>query len=191
MRPRFSGAVLGLAGFGLAMGHLLTYTFDVPDAHERAQVLAQTGHGYLPVATQFAVVAGVAGFAIVILGRLVRRDHVWSAGSTFVWLAGFQVGAFVAMEVLERSASGASVAHLLHGSILPVGMLVQLTMAAGGVVLLRLLLRAADRIADHSEAASLPRPTLAWRLPFARQLGLVTGALGAAHIRGPPPLLPH
>ncbi len=182
--------MLGVAGFGLVLGHWLTYASHVPDIHERAHVLAQTGHGYLPVASQFAVLAGIATFAIVFLGRLMRRDRgAVSALRIFVWLAGFQVGAFLAMEVLERAASGAPVSHLFHGSILPLGVFLQIAIAALGAMLLRLLLRVADTIAHLVEAIPLRQPSRIWAIVDAGRLGPDSGAFDGAPIRGPPPLL--
>ena len=185
------GAVLGVAGLGLVLGHWLTYLLDVPDAHARAAVLAQSGHAYLPFATRVATIAGIATFAVAFLGRLVRHDRDWSARSTFAWLAGFQVGAFLTMEILERATSGASVLHLFHGTILPVGILVQLVIAAVGVVLLRLLLRAADAIADLLHGTPSPfGPALVWAVRDLRRVGPRAQILLLAPTRGPPaPLL--
>ena len=184
--PRAGTSVLGVAGLGLVLGHWLTYRLDVPDAHVRAAVLVQSGHGYLPLATRLATVAGIVAFAVVFLGRLVHREQDWSTRSTFARLVGFQVGAFIAMEVLERATSGASVLHLLDGTILPVGILVQVAIAAVGVVLLRLLLRRPMRSPttwseplpcsappSHGRSATrggsdLVRTSCTWRPPVAR-----------------------
>lgn len=182
--------MVGIAGFGVALGHWVTYAVDVPDAHARAGVLAGTGHAYLPLATQLAVVAGIAASAIVLLGRLMGRDHGRTPWNTFARLAGFQVGTFISMEVLERVASGSSVIHLLHGTILPVGILVQVAIAGVGAALLWLLLRTVDAIADRLAGATLSRrPTIAWirsgdRTWFPRGAVWWTSA-----IRGPPSLL--
>ena len=72
-------AVLGLAGLGLA--HVLQYLALVPDAHNRAHVLADTGHQYLPSALGVVVFLAVAAVAAVFL-RGFARPVPASAGAS-------------------------------------------------------------------------------------------------------------
>ena len=50
------------------------------------------------------------------------------------------------MELLERLSAGAPVASVLHHGILPLGMGAQVAIAALGALIIRWLLRAADRV---------------------------------------------
>jgi hypothetical protein len=187
--PRAGAAVLGVAGIGVALGHWLTYAINVPDPHARAAVLAQTGHGYLPLATSSAVVVGGAALAFVFLRRLMRRDRSEWVQSEFSWMAAFQVGAFMTMEVVERVAAGASVTHLLNGPTLPVGVAIQLVIALVGVLLLRYVLRAADAIIRSIAGAGVPPSARSWVIGRDVQFGLRSVSLASGSIRGPP--VPH
>jgi hypothetical protein len=185
--PRRNVVILGVAAAGLALGHRITYSLGVPDAHARIRVLADTGHGYLGLATQLAVVAGVAALAIVFAHRLTRRDSAAPGCSTFLWLAGFQVAAFASVEVLERLVTGAPVDHLLHTGIMPIGLVVQVALAGLGALLLSLLLKAADTVAAAISDAIVISPR-DLRVPMAPQLlaGPATALVGPSDIRGPP-----
>jgi hypothetical protein len=184
--PRPRATTLGVAAAGVALGHWLTYAIDVPDANAREAVLARTGHGYLPLATELAVVTGIAALAIVFLGRLMRRDRDGSGVATFGRLVAFQAGAFVAMEFLERIAAGASVGHLFHGAILPIGLLLQIAMAGIGALLLRMLLRAADTIAGSSSRAVVCRRSVTLPVGWFAEVRPGPARAGAHGIRGPP-----
>jgi hypothetical protein len=184
--PRAGAAVLGVAGSGVALGHWLTYAINIPDPHTRATVLAETGHAYLPLATSAAAVAGLAALAFVFMRRLMRRDNAGSVQSQFSWMAAFQVGAFISMEVMERVAAGASLTHLLHGPILPFGVVIQLTIALVGVLLLRYVLRAADAIVRSIAGSGVLPSARSWVIDHGGQVGLRSVSLASGSIRGPP-----
>jgi hypothetical protein len=184
------GALLGVAGAALAVGHWLTYAIGLPDPHTRERLLAHTGHGYLGPFGQIAAIAAVVTLAILFLERLTRGEtgsSIPTFGRTFRSLAGFQAGAFTILEVAERLSSGASVEHLLHTPILPVGIGLQIALAALGAALVRWILRAAADVAERS-APDLPRRRSAMLrvvAPWSGPSGLAPA--GPAGIRGPPP----
>lgn len=178
--------ILGVAAAGLAIGHWITYAFGMPDAHVRSRVLADTGHGYLGLATQLAVAAGIASLAIVFALQLTRRTSGQCHAGTFLWLAGFQVAAFVALEVLERLAAGSPLDHLVLTAILPIGLVVQVVIAASGALLLRLLLKMADAAADIANVVLPPAAGSGMPLLPALLMRAADPARGSAGIRGPP-----
>jgi hypothetical protein len=181
------GAVLGIAAGGVLVGHWITYRLVSPHPDAREALLAGTGHRFLGLANDIGLALGVAALAAVILGRIMDHGGVpASPGLWFRWIAGFGVGAFVAMEVIERIASGAPLAELLHHELLPVGVAVQVMVAALSAAAIGWLLRAVDRIQGvFAAAAPLPRlvsvrvVATGWHPP----LRLIPSADG---IRGPP-----
>ncbi|MGZ5291788.1 MAG: hypothetical protein ACXWXQ_04945 [Actinomycetota bacterium] len=139
----------GFAAAGLLIGHALSYALAIPDPHHRDLVLDGTGHAYLPAAGQVALVLALAGVAAIVVrsrsGRGPRDAEGFGALARL--LAIVQVGAFAGQELLERVSTGSPVGELLHGRVFVVGVLVQVAVALGGAATLRLLARAADRIA--------------------------------------------
>jgi hypothetical protein len=135
-----SSIVLGIALGGVLVGHWLTYRLVLPDAHARGAELAASSHGYLTLANRVGLIVAIVAIGVAFLGRLVRTDAGMSAASVLGSLLMFQVGAFTAMEIAERLASGGS--HRL-GVVLAVGVPAQVAIAAAGVLLLRVVLRVA------------------------------------------------
>jgi hypothetical protein len=146
--PRRAAATVGVAGAGLVLGHWVAYALGTPHAHARDEVLRATGHGYLPYATQVAVLGAALSLAALFLARLTRREGRGSFVRDAAVLAAAQSIAFVAMEVGERLASGASMHDLTHGPLLALGLAVQLVVAIAGAGLLRLT----DRVAEGADA---------------------------------------
>lgn len=186
MDARRRPVVLGVAVGGVLAGHWLTYLAVSPTSHARTALLHDTGHAYLGLANDVGLLVVMAAFAAIFLGRLTARGFDSGAGITRR-IVGFQVGAFLAMEVLERITAGASLAALAHHLLLPVGIAVQIGVALLASAVIRWLLRLADRVASAmaAGAASPPRPVTAFALP--------TGALVpagrelfATGVRGPP-----
>ncbi len=194
--PRGAGvalvAALGLAGLGLA--HVLEYLALMPDAGHRAQVLATTGHDYLPSAL------GVVGFlaAVAIATVFLRGFGAGagglsaepSAGPDWVRLLPLaQVLAFVAVEVGERVAAGASLAGL--APVLILGLPLQVLAGVAGGWVLAAAARAGTRLA-RALASRSPfarrRPSPGWRLlTLTPPLALLAG--GPTPARGPPLVL--
>ncbi len=140
-------SVLGVAAGGVLLGHAITYALADPSAYQRTTDLARTGHGYLGLANDLGLVAALIALSAVFLGGLTRGhgDAPTLRGLT-ARLAVFQVVAFASMELLERLAAGAPVASVPHHGILPLGMGAQVAIAALGALIIRWLLRAADRV---------------------------------------------
>jgi hypothetical protein len=135
---------MAIAAAGLTVGHWFAYALAEPGAHAREQLLHATGHGYLPFATQAGLLAGGLGLVALFLGRCSHREGRGSFGSDAVVLAAVQSITFVAMEVGERLASGASLHDLTHGGLLTIGLAVQISVAIAGAGALRLTDRAAE-----------------------------------------------
>jgi hypothetical protein len=148
MSPRGSSRpslVFGLALGGVLLGHTVAYRILIPDAHTRSLELAASGHGYLNGANVVGLVAAIAALAAVFLGGVLRTNQVVPRHLA-ARLVGFQMAAFLSMEVLERVASGGGTRHL--APVLLVGLPVQATIAILVAVVARLLLRVAAAIAD-------------------------------------------
>jgi hypothetical protein len=187
-RRRFT--TLSVAAAGVLAGHWLTYLVSVPDANARAATLAATGHGYLSLAGELVTLLAALTVAAVFVGALVDAGSGPRPGRALaVRLSAIQVSAFVAMEVLERVVAGAPVGALFRGAILPVGVFANVGVALLGAIVLRWVLRAADRVADAAAAGSaapvLRRPTLLLMLPVAPARPSLL-ELAAVPARGPP-----
>ena len=158
------GAVLGLAMGGVLLGHAITYEGLAPGAIAREAWLAASGHGYLGVANRVGALAAFLVLGVLLLGRVVgsRRADL-SRHELVTRLVAFQVGAFLALEVAERAGAGSGFHDLL--TVLPVGLLIQATIAAVVGFAVAALLRAVDRlvagrdgVADDTERITLLLP---------------------------------
>ena len=145
--------VLALAFGGVLLGHTVAYRLLVPDAHTRTLELAASGHGYLSGANAVGLVGAIIALAALFLGG-VMRTHDAVPRHLAARLVAFQMAAFLAMEVLERLASGGGTQHLT--SVLLIGLPVQALIAGLVALVARLLLRVAAGIADRLA------PTPAW-----------------------------
>ena len=180
-------AAAGLAAGGVLVAHALTYALVAPDPGARDGLLAATGHGYLPAANFVALLSVLVTLGALFLGRLTRPWSTPGWKQLGTRLAAFQVGAFLAMELLERLGSGAPLAGLLRSNVLTIGVTAQLMVAGVVTFLVRLALRASDKV-----AAALGR---APRLPAARSRVLRGAAFARpaqpdlllSFSRGPPP----
>jgi hypothetical protein len=180
-------AILGMALAGLVGGHLLGYLAAEPDAHAREALLERTGHLYLAEVGMFAAIAvAVATLAAAVLGAARRRSR--GVRGTFARLATLQGVAFVALEMGERLLAGEGLTGLWP--VIPLGLLLQVVLAAGGAAFLGAVQVAARAVASAIGRHSLPtaeRP---------RSLGVPHHVLPPTRhdlrprpIRGPPPLL--
>jgi hypothetical protein len=152
--------VLGVAATGLVLGHWLAYALGTPPAHARDELLRATGHGYLPYATQVALLAGALGLAGLFLTRLTNGEARGSFVGDVSRLAAVQSAAFVTMEIGERLLSGASLHDLTHGPLLAIGLGVQLVLAIVGALILRLTERAAEGAESLGRSLAPPAPAL-------------------------------
>ena len=181
---------LGVAAAGVLAGHWLTYLVTVPDARVRTATLAATGHGYLSLVGELVTVLAALSVAAVFVGALVDAGAEPRPGRALALrLSAIQVAAFCAMEVLERVMAGSPVGALARSAVLPVGVAANVGIALLGAMLLRWLLRTADRVAEvavtGSAAPILSRRTILVPLPAApRRPSLLE--LAAVPARGPP-----
>jgi hypothetical protein len=183
-----SGAVFGVALGGLLAGHAMAYAELAPDPRARAAMLAATGHGYLHGTDAIAILAALAGLAIVFLGRLTgTRDDRITFRSFAVRMVAFQAIGFVVLEVAERVGAGASLGDLTRA--LPVGVVFQVTLALLSAGFLRWLLRVADRAADLGSGTPFEPPAASAPLELAPAFADDGPAITGAGNRGPPLLV--
>jgi len=179
-------ATVGVAGAGLLLGHWLAYALGVP--HTRDELLRATGHGYLPYATQVAMLAAAAGLAALFLARLTLRGGGSSFAHDVAVLAGVQCGAFLAMEAGERLLAGASLHDLAHGPLLAIGLGVQLATALAGAALVRLTERTADLAEDLLTSTAPPVPALVRAVPTSSACFPPRQSVRSVASRAPPSL---
>ena len=122
--------ILGLGLAGLVGGHALGYGVAVPDDLHRTILLDATGHGYMPSASRFAIMLGIAAVITGILAGYLHRPA--TSQPAFMKVAGrmalLQCLGFVVLEVAERIVASASMSTLSL-SVLLVGLLSQAVVA--------------------------------------------------------------
>jgi hypothetical protein len=138
------------ASVGLIVGHFLSYLIAIPDPARRAVVLAQSGHAYLHLAGDVAVIMGFAAAVTVGLRAVTGRGGKGLPSTAHVaWrLGALQAGAFIAMELGERLVTGGGFGELFADHVFGIGIIVQLAIAAIGALLLQWIARLAVRIVD-------------------------------------------
>src|SRR5207249_9439705 len=97
-------AFAGIAADGIVLGHAAAYLIAIPDAVAREQLLARTGHAYLPAAMQLALVVALAGVGSLLLRRAsgVTSPRLRTSSSVATRLSVVQVSIFATMETIER-----------------------------------------------------------------------------------------
>jgi len=174
---------LGLAVGGVLAGHWLTYLVVRPEHHGRTELLASTGHGYLGLAVEAAVLVALVAAAGAFLGRLTgggERTPGFRSLATGLW--GFQLAAFLLLEIAERAVAG-SFEGLVAVAV--VGAAMQLVVAVVTAWLLGLILTVADLAATLAIAWRPPAPVAA-RVQAPPSLSHRSPAHLQAGIRGPP-----
>jgi len=151
--------LLPLAAVGWLIAHWLAYVLVAPDAHHRARLLSDTGHGYLsatPAAVACAGTLVLAGFAIALHDGLRQRERarvpVWPVG--VVPPLGFAV-----QEHLERMIERG--AFPLDAALEPTfvaGMALQLPFALGALLLVSAVLALGHLLGCGLTARRSPRP---------------------------------
>ena len=180
-------ALLAAASAGLLGGHSLTYLSLAPSASGRANLLEASGHGYLDRAVVFAAaMAVIAGLFWLADGALRSRRAAPALGRTLFTLGLIQVLGFTAQEVLERLLVGSSLRDL--GTVLLLGLPLQLVVAGLAALLVTALRRAGEAIAaflGRSGPADATSP-----VPGTTPTLHLTSALlaGGLRPRGPPAL---
>lgn len=190
MTTRQALLVVMLASAGAAAAHAMEYALLVPEGHERHELLAHTGHGYLPSAQP--VVAFLALLALAVLGMAAFRNGSFRTSSrrtSVPWrvaLPTAQALTFVAVEVGERLAAHASLRDV--GLVLLAGLPIQVAL---GLLAARLVVTfegvAARLGAMASSLGSVRRPrTAAIWPPLPRALPIAVQVAGPLPARGPP-----
>ena len=188
-RPLVWSIVVGLAVVGSQVAHGLAYRLAATDSAPYAAELEQTGHGYatylpliLAIATVAVLVPLVAEVRLATFGRSSGAPSRWGLALT-------PLAIFALQEHFERLAhDGAFPWHAVTERTFVVGVALQVPFALAGLVVARVLLRAARslgrRLAQIDPARARP---LAARWPHA-PVALPRSplpALGYA-TRGPP-----
>jgi len=187
MRARRRPATTGLAVGGVLLGHWLAYSITSPPGTARTALLRATGHAYLGLGNDVALVTALIAMATMFIGQLMRPAPVDRLHGVTARVVRFQVSAFLLVEVLERLTAGSPLTGLVHSWILPVGVAAQVGIGYVAGQAIRWLLRAADRV-----AVALDRVTLASRrvvqLPLSPKPVFVPAGrqLSAVGVRGPP-----
>lgn len=163
------------------------YALAEPDPHERMAVLAATGHSYLPSASWFALVMGVAALVAGISTGYLHRPGFGRIGfaKAAVRLVLLQAAGFVLLEVVERFLAEAP-ADSLSPLLLVVGLLSQVVcalVAAGLVVGSR---RVGEILRDGRPAFDAGRPSTL--VVLCRALPRSRFSL-RERVRGPPAVL--
>lgn len=175
-----------LALGGLLAGHVASYFVVAPDGHERAALLATTGHSGHGAFGTLALAATLAAVIGLFMQRLrSRRGRSSSRARVATLLWGLQTAGFVALETWERAHGIAGVAELVHEPAFLIGLVAQLVVAlvATAVVLLvrataAALLRLLSPPSPGSESPVFPI------VSATRPRGSVARA--AWNLRGPP-----
>lgn len=179
-------ALLAVASVGLMVGHSLTYLKLAPSHGVRTALLGITGHSYLDKILAFGpALALMAALYWMASGTLKTRCRRPSLIGTAVALALIQTIGFAGQEVLERLLSGAPLHDL--GSVLLLGIPLQLIVAALGALLVSALHKAGRKLGAllHGPQA---RPATPAR-PVVRSISFVSAVPnGGLRLRGPPAL---
>jgi hypothetical protein len=185
--PRRRLATLGVAVGGVLAGHWLTYLAVAPTAGSRAVILHETGHAYLGMANDLALVVALAALATMFIGQLTRPAPAGQVQGLTARVVRFQVSAFVLLEVLERVTAGSPLTELIHTDILPIGIAAQVGIGYVAALAIGWLLHTADRVAAVFGRAAAPPRRLVPR-PLQPELAFVPAGrhLSAAGVRGPP-----
>jgi hypothetical protein len=105
MRRQLSWLIaVPIAVIGTFAGHSVGYWAAVPDAHERAHLLASSGHGYLdyaPLLLSICVALVVLGFVASLLSAFKEHEATRRNGRVAL-VAALAPVAFVLQELLER-----------------------------------------------------------------------------------------
>lgn len=185
--------VVALALAGVGLGHVGEYLLLAPHHHERHELLARTGHQYLPAALSaaaFAALVAVTLMFLLALGRgmgklgLRRSPLQWSRA-----VPAAQVLAFAALEVGERLVSHAPLNDI--ALVLAVGVPLQLLVGFLAGRLAAEIEQTAERLGERlaGQVLHLRRSgSTSWRPNVSFRPALSPAAV-AIPARGPPSVL--
>jgi hypothetical protein len=179
-------ALLAVASIGLMAGHSLTYLKLAPSHGVRTALLGITGHSYLDKILAFApALALMTALYWLAAGAMRSRCRRPSLAGTATALALIQTFGFAGQEVLERLLSGAPLHDL--GSVLVLGIPLQLIVAALGALLVTALHKAGRKLGALLRGPQARRTTPA--RPLVRSTSFVSAVPdGGLLSRGPPVL---
>lgn len=175
-----------LALGGLLAGHLMSYFVVAPHAHERAELLASTGHSGHGA---FGTLALTAAFAAAI-GLFMQRirthgDHGVSRARVAARLWAIQTLGFVLLETWERGHGLAGVVELVHEPAFLVGLVAQVVVALAATAIVRLVEATADALLRL--LATFAHAAIRSFLPPGEPVRAVASIARAAwNLRGPP-----
>jgi hypothetical protein len=177
---------------GAQLAHAADYWLIAPDPHERAELIAGTGHGYfsyLPFAV--ALFGALLAAALIAVSWDARRGGHGVALDRWP-LALLPVVTFVLQEHLERHLHDGSFPwHAVTETTFLLGLVLQIPFAIAAYAVVRLLLRVAEAI-----GFSAARRRTAWRVTFTAaaplRVDLPTRSrlASGSPTRGPPRLTP-
>lgn len=178
-----------LALGGLLAGHLASYFVVAPDAHERAALLAGTGHGQHGAFATLALAATLAGVIGIFMDRLRARRGRGALTLSRTRLASIlwavQTTGFAALETWERGHGFFGVAELLHEPAFLVGLAAQALVALVATALVLLVRATVDALlrllAAPRDAAGTPVS-----FPRTQSRARASVARSAWNLRGPP-----
>lgn len=183
---RSSSLWLGLLALGgLLAGHLVSYFVVAPDAHQRARLLAVTGHsdhsafGTLALAATFAAVIGL------FMQRMRSRcDRGAARPRIALALWGVQTLGFVLLETWERGHGLAGALDLVHEPAFLIGLVAQLVVALAATAVVLLIRATVDALLRRFAPAPGRTPITFVVSVVARARDSV--ARSAWNLRGPP-----
>jgi hypothetical protein len=180
-------ALLAIASVGLMAGHSLTYLRLTPSLSGRAAMLESSGHSYFDKALAFApALALMCALYWLATGFMRSRHGRPSPLGMASALAVIQTIGFGGQEVIERLMAGAPLHHL--GTVLLLGIPLQLIVAAVGALLVTALHRAGEKLAELLWGTGPARRSSAPHT-FARSISFTSAVLaGDLRPRGPPVL---
>lgn len=176
---------------GTELAHWLAFRLVYPNAWERSQALAATGHSYLSYWPAFAGV----GFAFVVVGLILcAAEHTRGNGGASLRVspgvfAALPPLAFALQEHLEALVHSGSITGVAEEPTFLVGVVLQFPFALVAYLIARLLLRVAELVGRSVRGASCrqsPEPARSggWEPGALRSMAV----LGARLSRGPPSL---
>lgn len=187
-RPLASSLWLALLALGgLLAGHLASYFVVAPDAHDRAELLAVTGHSdhgtfvTLALAATFAAVIGL--FMQRVRARCDRRP---SRGRVALALWAAQTTGFVLLETWERGhgiLGGA--AELVHEPAFLIGLVAQVVVALAATAVVLLVRATVDALLRLFAPRTAGSSTPSFSRSVARRAHKSI-ARAAWNLRGPP-----
>jgi hypothetical protein len=186
LRGRFGLVLVALSG--LLAGHAVSYVVAAPDPHERAALLAVTGHSQHGAFGTLALAAGVAALIGIVMQRVRTRAVAaapLSTGRVAVLLWAAQTAGFVLLEAWERGHGVAGAAELAGEPAFLIGLGAQLAVALVATALVVLVRATVDALLRLLTPPAEETPTsLFLCAPGLRAPRSV--ARSAWNLRGPP-----